>query len=412
MSQVLCACGFCDEDPELQSAHARWRSIFNLLNERQARLFAADKALHVGRDGPLVVSRVLGLSSRTIQRGIRELRDGLLPVHPDRSRRRGAGRKKLEQADPALQATLESLMQQSTAGDPMASLLRTSKSLRTLAEELSGKGHPISHPTVGRLLHQMGYSLRGNVKALEGKQHPDRDGQFRYLFSQAASFAEQQLPVASVDTKKKDEVGNFANKGQKWRKEDVRVNTHDFPSLGQGTAVPYGVYDERYNEGFVNVGISHDTAQFAVASVQQWWDRLAKPHYPKAKGLLVTADNGGSNGSRLRLWKVCLQAFADRNRLDVTVCHYPTGTSKWNKIEHRLFSFISLSWRGEPLTSYLAVVEFINHTKTKAGLRVQARLDQGLYQEGIQVSDEELATVNLEPHSYLPDWNYTICHNT
>jgi hypothetical protein len=408
MSQVLCACGFCDGNPDLQNAHARWRSIFNLLNERQARLFAADKAVHVGGDGPLIVSRVLGLSSRTIQRGIRELRQGLLPVHPDRSRRPGAGRKKLEQADPTLPATLESLMEQSTAGNPMASLLWTSKSLRVLAEELSAKGHPISHPTVGRLLHQSGYSLRGNVKAVEGNQHPDRDEQFRYLFGQAESFAQQQLPVASVDTKKKERVGDFANKGRKWRKEDREVNVHDFPSLAVGTAVPYGVYDERYNEGFVNVGISHDTAQFAVASIQQWWDRLGRPHYPKAKEVLVTADNGGSNGSRLRLWKVCLQGFADRNHLDVTVCHYPTGTSKWNKIEHRLFAHISQSWRGEPLTSYLTIVEFINHTRTKAGLRVQARLDEGRFEKGIKVSDEALANVALHPHAYHPDWNYTI----
>jgi transposase len=410
MNPELCCCGCCQGDPDLQASHARWRTIFALLNERQARLFAADKALQSGPDGPRLVARVLGLSPRTIQRGIRELRTGGSPVHPDRCRQRGAGRKSAEQADPTLPAALEGLMQEATAGNPMASLLWTSKSLRTLAEELRRLGHSVSHPTVGRLLHQLGYSLRGNVKALEGQQHPDRDQQFHYLYEQARQFVAAQLPVISVDTKKKEKVGEFKNGGRRWRKRDREVNTHDFPSLGLGSAIPYGIYDERYNEGFVNVGISHDTARFAVASIQQWWERVGRQHYPQAKRLLVTADNGGSNGSRLRLWKVSLQQFADSQQVDVTVCHYPTGTSKWNKVEHRLFSHISQTWRGEPLASYLTVVEFINHTKTRTGLRVQAQLDTGDYPTGIEVTDQELEKVCLERHAWHPNWNYTIRH--
>jgi hypothetical protein len=395
----------------LQRTHGRWRAIVTTLNERQARLYAADKALELGPNGPWLASRILGLSDRTIERGIHELKAGLPPLSPDRARRPGGGRPCSETADPALLATLEGLMAQTTAGDPMALLKWTGKPLRALAATLTELGHPVSHPTVRRLLLAQHYSLRGNVKALAGKQCPQRDQQFRYLHDQAKAFVQTQRPVISVDTKKKEKIGEFKNAGQQWRRQERQVNVHDFPSLAEGVAIPYGVYDEERNEGLVNVGMSHDTAEFAVESIQRWWLLLGRPAYPKAKELLITADNGGSNGSRLRLWKVRLQRFANRHRLDVTVCHYPTGTSKWNKIEHRLFSFISINWRGEPLVSYETIIQFINHTTTKAGLRVQAELDRREYPDHIQVSDDEFSRVHLEPHDCLPAWNYTIRHS-
>ena len=410
MTTFRCPCGLCDTDEALRQKHGRWRALLTILNEHQARLFAADRALEIGRDGPQVVARITGLSSRTIERGIRELRTGVLPLGPQRCRQPGGGRRRCEDGDPTLAQALEAIMGETTAGDPMGLLKWTSKSLRALAGELAQQGHAVSHPTVARLLQAMHYSLRGNVKALEGKQHPDRDAQFRYIHALAKDFLEAQLPVISVDTKKKEKVGEFANAGRQWRREDRLVNTYDFPSLSAGPAIPYGIYDELHNQGFVNVGVSHDTAEFAVESIQQWWQRLGHTEYPKAKELLITADGGGSNGSRPRLWKLCLQRFANRSGLDVTVCHYPTGTSKWNKIEHRLFSFISMNWRGEPLTTYAVVVQLIRHTTTKKGLRVEARLDDTEYRTKIKVSKQDMEHVHLEPHSFHPNWNYTIRH--
>jgi transposase len=405
-----CCCGLCDTDAILRETHGRWRAVLSQLNEHQARLFAADRALEVGSDGPRIVSRVTGLSSRTIERGIRELRSGVLALGPDRSRRRGGGRKPREEADPALPKALEALLEQTTAGDPMGLLKWTSQSLRGLAEELTKQGHTVSHPTIGRILHELGYSLKGNVKTLEGEQHPDRDAQFRYIHERAKEFVRAQQPAISVDTKKKEKVGEFDNAGQRWRRGERRVNVYDFPSLAEGVAIPYGVYDEEQNEGLVNVGVSHDTAEFAVASIQQWWDCLGRDHYPQATEILITADGGGSNRSRVRLWKVCLQRFADRTGLDVTVCHYPPGTSKWNKVEHRLFSYISMNWRGQPLTTYTTVVELVGHTTTKAGLHVTAKLDTRQYATKIKVPDKEIEQVQLERHAFHPDWNYTIRH--
>jgi transposase len=405
-----CCCGLCDTDAILRETHGRWRAVLSQLNEHQARLFAADRALEVGSDGPRIVSRVTGLSSRTIERGIRELRSGVLALGPDRSRRRGGGRKPREEADPALPKALEALLEQTTAGDPMGLLKWTSQSLRGLAEELTKQGHTVSHPTIGRILHELGYSLKGNVKTLEGEQHPDRDAQFRYIHERAKEFVRAQQPAISVDTKKKEKVGEFDNAGQRWRRGERRVNVYDFPSLAEGVAIPYGVYDEEQNEGLVNVGVSHDTAEFAVASIQQWWDCLGRDHYPQATEILITADGGGSNRSRVRLWKVCLQRFADRTGLDVTVCHYPPGTSKWNKVEHRLFSYISMNWRGQPLTTYTTVVEPVGHTTTKAGLHVTAKLDTRQYATKIKVPDKEIEQVQLERHAFHPDWNYTIRH--
>jgi hypothetical protein len=406
-----CACGYCSADAKLREQHDRWRAVFATLNEHQARLFAANQAVDLGSAGPTVLARITGLSSRTIQRGMQELRQGVYPLGPERARRDGGGRPKCEVVDPELIAALEAIMDENTAGDPMTLLRWTSKSTRTIAAKLQQQGHDISHTTVLRLLHEQHYSLRGNVKSLEGKQHPDRDAQFRYLRDLAKAFLDAQQPVISVDTKKKEKVGEFKNPGQQWRRQDRLVNTYDFPSLSEGPAIPYGIYDERHNEGFVSVGMSHDTAEFAVESIQRWWRWLGRGNYPTAKELLITADNGGSNASTTRLWKVCLQQFADQSGLDITVCHYPTGTSKWNKVEHRLFSFISINWRGEPLSTYETAINLISHTTTREGLRVHAILDEGKYQKGIKVPNAAMMELNLEPHSVHPKWNYTIRHH-
>ena len=354
------------------------------------------------------MSLISGLSTRTIERGIHEFRQGIAPVGNARSRRPGGGRKPAEEHDPGLRHALETLMAASAAGDPMSLLRWSSKSLRTIASILTTQRHPVSHLTVWRLLRNSHYSLRGNVKALAGKQDPDRDAQFCYLHEQAKVFLQSQQPVISVDTKKREKVGEFKNPGRQWRQADRLVNIYDYSSLSEGPAIPYGIYDERHNEGFVNVGRSHDTAEFAVESIQRWWRWSGQRSYPQAKRLLITADGGGSNGSRPRLWKRCLQCFADEYGLEVTVCHYPPGTSKWNKIEHRLFSFISIHWRGEPLTTYETIIELISHTTTKKGLRVTATLDEGDYRKGIEISDKELETLNLKPHEFHPKWNYTI----
>jgi hypothetical protein len=407
-----CVCGYCSTDAGLREKHDRWRAVFATLNEHQARLFAANQAMDLGTDGPILMARITGLSPRTIQRGMQELRQGVFPLGPERVRRPGSGRPKCEVADPELIVALETIMDENTAGDPMTLLRWTSKSARTIAATLQQQGHDASHTTVLRLLHEQHYSLRGNVKSLEGKQHPDRDAQFCYLRDQAKAFLDAQQPVISVDTKKKEKVGEFKNPGQQWGRQDRLVNTHDFPSLSEGPAIPYGIYDERHNEGFVSVGMSHDTAEFAVESIQRWWRWLGKENYPQAKELLITADNGGSNASSTRLWKLCLQRFADQSGLDLTVCHYPTGTSKWNKVEHRLFSFISINWRGEPLSTYETVINLISRTTTKTGLRVQAKLDDGVYEIGIKVPNTKMKEILLEPHSVHPKWNYTIRHRS
>jgi transposase len=407
---VRCACGYCATDPDLQDKHDRWRAIYATLNEHQARLFAANLALELGTDGTTIVARIVGLSIRTIQRGIQELHEGVFPLGPDQARRPGSGRPCCEEADPELNSALEAIMDENTAGDPTCLLRWTSKSTRTIAKELTRQGHKVSHTTVMRLLHQMHYSLRGNVKNIEGQQHPQRDAQFRYLHERVKAFLQAQQPVISVDTKKKEKVGQFKNPGRQWRRQDRVVNVYDFPSLSEGPAIPYGIYDELNNEGFVNVGMSHDTAEFAVESIQRWWRWSGKRNYPQANELLITADGGGSNRSSTRLWKSCLQQFADLAGLDITVCHYPTGTSKWNKVEHRLFSFISINWRGEPLSSYETVINLISHTTTEEGLRVHAALDDSKYRTGIVVSDEAMQEVDLEPHTVHPQWNYTIRH--
>jgi hypothetical protein len=366
----------------------------------------------LGRGGIAVVSRVTGFSRPTIYRAIESLSQPPLPV--ERVRHPGAGRKALVQHDPRLVQSLEALIDPETRGDPMSPLRWTCKSTRQLASQLTAQGHPISHMTVARLLHDLHYSLQGNAKTREGKQHPDRDAQFRYIQRQSEAFLGRGWPVISVDTKKKELIGNHGNSGQEWQPEGqpIEVDVHDFPDPDIPKAVPRGVYDEQHNEGSVTVGCSHDTASFAVESIRRWWREMGHPLYPEAEGVLICADSGGSNGYRLRLWKVELQHWADETGLDVTVCHYPPGTSKWNKIEHRLFSEVTKNWRGRPLESYQVVVNLIGATTTQTGLRVRADLDREFYPTKVKVTDTELGTVDLHPHHFHGEWNYTIKHRT
>jgi hypothetical protein len=316
----------------------------------------------------------------------------------------------VEDAQPGLLVALDDLVEPESRGDPMCPLRWTSKSTRTLAGELRAQGFAVSHVTVGDLLHRMGYSLQATAKENEGAQHPDRDAQFRHIDGQARAHLEAGEPVVSVDTKKKEVVGNLANKGREWQPtgRPARVDVHDFPDPEVGKAIPYGVFDIAANEGFVNVGDDADTAAFAVATIGRWWDEVGRVAYPQATRLLITADAGGSNGNRNRLWRLRLGQLAARTGLQITVCHFPPGTSKWNKIEHRLFSAISMNWRGRPLTSHQVVVDLIANTTTRTGLKVHARLDQGHYPTGIKVTDKQLAAVPLTRHSFHGDWNYTV----
>jgi Rhodopirellula transposase DDE domain len=400
-------------DHSVSEAERGWLRILSTLNERQARLFVAQRALELGRGGISKVSQLTGMSRPAIYRGISELRserEWKPSTEPSRIRRSGGGRKPLLEADPKVQRLLKHILEETTAGDPMSLLKWTGKSTRTLAEELTRQGHPVSAMTVCRFLWEMEYSLQGNVKSLEGEQHPDRDRQFRYINRQGKSFQKSGDPVISVDAKKKEQIGAFRNAGRSWRRRGKarQVLTHDFPSLAQGKAVPYGTYDVAEDQALVNVGITHDTAEFAVASIRRWWRMLGRKSYPKAKRLLICADAGGSNSNRSRGWKLHLQEFADTIGIPITVCHYSPGTSKWNKIEHRLFSFISMNWRGQPLVSYEAVVNLISGTRTRSGLKVKAMLDTRTYEKGQKVSNQQIQELNLRRHSFHPDWNYTI----
>jgi len=381
------------------------------LNEFQARLFAADKALDLGRGGISRLSALTGLSRTTITKAVEELAGGKLVIPgAGRIRRMGGGRKKVEGVDPGIQDLLEKILEETTAGDPMSLLRWSSKSTRTMAAELTRLGHPVSWVTVARCLDDMGYSLQANRKSKEGPQHASRDAQFRYINRQGKALLGTDDPVISVDAKKKELVGTFKNGGRTWRPKGKprEVNTKDFPSIAQGKALPYGVYDTGQNRAVVNVGVTHDTAEFAVESIRRWWKLDGQKNYPAAGRLLICADAGGSNGNRLRAWKVHLQQLADQIQIPITVCHYPPGTSKWNKIEHRLFSFISLNWRGEPLINYETIINLIGGTKTRTGLKVKAVLDTNEYETGIKVSDEQLEEIQLRRHKVHPAWNYTI----
>ena len=388
-----------------------FRKVLETLNEAQRRWLVGREARRRGRGGIQRMVEISGLSKPTILKGIKELRSKRkLQLEPGRVRRPGGGRKPLEEHDPEILRRLEQVMEESTAGDPMSPLKWSSKSSYQIQQHLASLGHRISEDTVQRRLRKMGYSLQANVKGKEGASHTDRDRQFRCLNETAKRFLARGDAVISVDTKKKERVGNFKNSGRKWRKKGQapQVNTHDFPSLGEGTAIPYGTYDVQRNEGLVNVGTTHDTAEFAVESIRRWWRQFGVQHYPQSQRLFICADSGGSNGNRIRAWKYYLQKFSDEMGLEIVVGHYPPGTSKWNKIEHRMFSFISMNWRGEPLVSFETVVNMISATKTRRGLRVTAVLDTQEYRTGIKISDQQMKQLNLEPHRQNPEWNYSI----
>lgn len=378
------------------------------LDERARRLFAASEARQLGHGGVTTVSKACGLSRVTITKGLQELEEAPLPA--GRIRRSGGGRHSLVMLDPDLPSELEALVEPLTRGDPDSPLRWTSKSTRALAAELAAQDHPVSHEKVAQLLRQMDYSLQGNRKTEEGSDHPDRDAQFRYINEKVREALARKRPVISVDTKKKEILGNYQNEGRQWlkTKSPQQVNVHDFPGPSVPRAYPYGIYDLGRNTGFVNVGTDHDTGAFAVASIRGWWRAEGRRLYPKANALLITADAGGSNGYRLRQWKMELQALADWASLSIVVCHFPPGTSKWNKVEHRLFSFISSNWRGEPLRDYETIVRLIAKTTTAKGLKVTCRLDRRRYPVGRKVSDKEIATLNLAPDSFHGEWNYII----
>jgi hypothetical protein len=386
----------------------KYEAIFPRLNERQRRLIAAADALCLGRGGVSQVARASRLSRTTIHRGIAEL-DTSTQVDT-RIRQAGGGRRGVVEHNPDLLAALEALVEPVTRGDPMSPLRWTCKSTRQLATALAQQGYTISPPTVATLLYALGYSLQANAKTREGVSHPDRDQQFRYLNAYVKRYLNSQRPVISVDTKKKELVGSYKNAGQTWRPKGApeAVNMHDFPDKELGKAVPYGVYDVGHNVGWVNVGCDHDTASFAIESIRRWWVHIGQPLYPRVRTLLICADSGGSNGYRVRLWKRELQRLAETIGLDITVCHLPPGTSKWNKIEHRLFSHISMNWRAQPLTSHEVIVELIGATTTQSGLRVEAQLDTNMYPTQIHVSDEEMAALHITPHAFHGEWNYTV----
>ena len=382
-----------------------------MLDERARRRFAAAEALAAGHGGVTAVSRATGIARSTINRGLAELREEAAPAAPaGRVRRAGGGRKPLTTTDPTLLGDLQALVEPATRGDPMAPLLWVAKSVRNLAAALQAQGHRIGHNVVAKLLRELGYSLQANRKTLEGTSHPDRNAQFDYINDQVKSALAAGQPAISVDTKKKELVGDFKNHGREYRPQGdpEKVRVHDFLIPGLGRAAPYGVYDIADNTGWVSVGIDHDTASFAVNSIRRWWRMMGRERYPRARRLVITADGGGSNGSRVRLWKRELQALANELDLEITVCHLPPGTSKWNKIEHRLFSFISRNWRGRPLVSYQTIVQLIAATTTDAGLTVRSEIDTNTYPKGVKVTDAEMQALNLHRHDFHGEWNYTI----
>jgi len=384
--------------------------IMRTLNEAQARWFVAKEAIMLGRGGLKYMNELTGMSRPTIMRGMKELKAEEELDISEGIRASGGGRKRIEEIDRGLEKALGSIMEETTAGDPMSALRWTCKSTTRIAVELTKQGHPISQRSVHRKLRELDYSLQMNVKCKEGYAPENRDEQFRRINATVKTYFERGGPVISVDTKKKELVGEFKNNGRIWRRrgDPRKVNIYDYPNLAEGKAIPYGAYDLQRNEGFINVGMTHDTAEFAVHSIWQWWERMGRHHYSGARKLLICADGGGSNGSNRRAWKFHLQQLADKLDFDISVCHYPPGTSKWNKIEHRLFSFISLQWQGEPLTSYETVIKLIESTTTGKGLRVKAKLDKKKYEKGEKISDEEMEKLNIEYDAFNPQWNYTI----
>lgn len=382
--------------------------ILPLLNERHRRLLAGAEAIAIGYGGVAILADITGMSPKTIRRGIEEIKKGDKKFQGIRVS--GGGRKKIVEQTPKIKKIIEDLIEPGTRGDPESPLRWTIKSVRNISDFLKEKGYDISYKTVAAILHDLEYSLQGNRKTKEGKNHPDRDTQFRFINKTVKKFLKHNDPVISVDTKKKELVGNYKNAGKEWsvKGSPQEVNGHDFPDPAVPKAVPYGVYDIGDNSGWVNVGMSADTAEFAVESIQYWWENIGKKRYKKSKKILICADAGGSNGYRSRLWKKKLQELCDTQKIAISVCHFPPGTSKWNKIEHRLFSFISINWRGKPLLTYKTIINLITSTRTKTGLQVQARLNKKKYKKGIKVSNIEMKQLNLIKDKFHGDWNYTI----
>jgi hypothetical protein len=398
----------------LQEIQRKYETFLPYLNERTRRVWAAMEARALGYGGVSAVAQATGLSRNTITAGMKDLQNntdtGLASASPESIRRLGGGRDRIECHDPALLDDLESLVEPATRGDPESPLRWTCKSVAKLAEQMQAMGHQVCPKTVYNLLRGMDYSLQSNRKTEEGADHPDRDEQFKYISKTVQKFQQCHRPVISVDTKKKELIGNFKNQGQEWQPKGcpVEVEMHDFKDEQLGKVIPYGVYDMSFNQGWVSVGIDHDTAEFAVESIRHWWYEMGKPLYPRSKHLLITADCGGSNGNRSRLWKLKLQAFADEVGMTVHVCHFPPGTSKWNKIEHRMFCHITQNWRGRPLTSRQVVVNLISQTITAEGLEIRAMLDESSYSTGIEVTNQEFKTIALHKRRFHGDWNYRI----
>jgi len=388
----------------------KFQALKQELDERARRRWAATEARALGYGGISVVAAATGLSLNTIRAGIKELQAVDAETGPRRIRRKGGGRKHLTETDPQLAKDLDRLVEPMTRGDPSSPLRWTCKSTRNLAEALSQAGRLVSHMTVARLLRQAGYSLQANRKSQEGRQHPDRNAQFEFINTRVKAFQKRKQPVISVDAKKKENVGNFRNVGKEYQPKGkpLEVKVHDFPDKKLGKVTPYGVFDLTNNEAWVNVGIDHDTAEFAAASIERWWRKMGHRRFPNAKELYITADGGGSNGSRNRLWKVALQKLANRTGLTLSVSHFPPGASKWNKIEHRLFCHITQNWRGQPLVSHEIIIKLIGNTTTEAGLRVRTALDKRKYPTGKKVRDEQLKAVNIKAAAFHGDWNYTI----
>lgn len=383
--------------------------ILPFLNEKQRRLLIASEAYAIGKRGISTLSSITGMDRKTIRRGINELK---IKNRKDieRVRTHGGGRKKITDKNPKLKKIIEDLIEPDTKGDPESPLRWTCKSVRNISDFLREYGYDVSPKTVATILHDLEYSLQGNRKNKEGKNHPDRDAQFKYINKIVKKFLRNKSPVISVDTKKKELVGTYKNPGKEWKSKNnpEEVNSHDFPDKKVPKAVPYGVYDIGNNSGWVNIGISSDTAEFAVDSIKYWWRKIGKKRYLKSNKLLICADAGGSNSYRSRLWKKQLQELCDSEKIQISICHFPPGTSKWNKIEHRLFSFISINWRGKPLLTYQTIINLITSTKTKTGLTILARLNKKIYKKGVKVSKEEMQSLNIVKDKFHGEWNYTI----
>ena len=380
------------------------------LNEFDARHYVAIWAMELGWGGISEVNKITGKAIDTIRKGIREIKTKKNIKQNGRLRKKGGGRKKIADKNPEIKKEIENILEENAAGDPMSKLKWTNKSTYSITNDLRTKGQNISEDTTGRLIKSLGYSLQANIKSKESGSSEERDSQFRYINEQVKIFEKKNMPVISVDTKKKELVGNFKNNGRRWMKKGQAeiVNVYDFEYLSKGKAIPYGIYEVLKNNGFVNVGISHDTSEFAVESIKKWWKNIGKKNYSGAKELLICADGGGSNASRSRLWKFYLQKFANKTGLKITVCHFPPGTSKWNKIEHKMFSFISMNWRGKPLTNYELIINLIEGTTTKKGLKIKAKMDRNIYELGKKILEKEFDKINIKEHEINPRWNYTL----